>query len=159
MSSMDCATVRETIPDVAASRAVAEDVAAVEAHAATCEECAAELRLVASLYEDRPHAPVDLSERVVASLRETRWSSLRPWWGISAAAVAALALGIGITSQPTGEADVDPTTDVAVESEEGELWLSDDGVLAGAPMLEALSDDALAQLLEELTPTPPGGQA
>lgn len=157
MSSMDCATVREKIPDVAASRAMAEDVAAVEVHAANCAECAAELRLAASIFEDRPTAPVDLSRRVLAEMNESRRASLRPWWGISAAAVAALALGIGITSRPAAEDETGLASDVSVETEEGELWLSDDGVLAGAPVLEALSDEALAQLLEELTP--PGGQA
>ena len=159
MSSMECATVRERIPDVAASRGSAEDAAAVEAHTATCEECAAELRLAASIFADRPTVPADLSRRVLAEMRASRRSSLRPWWGISAAAVAALALGIGITSQPEADDETGLPSEVAVETEEGELWLSDDGVLAGAPVLETLSDDALAQLLEELTPTPGGGQA
>lgn len=159
MSSMDCATARVTIPDVVGHRATAEEVAAVEAHAATCDDCAEEMRLAASLYEGRPRLPVDLSDRVIATLRTKRRSAVRPWWGLSAAAVAALALGIGITSQPATDDALDAADAVAIESEEGELWLSDDGVLAGAPVLEVLSDDALAQLLEELTPTPDGGQA
>jgi predicted anti-sigma-YlaC factor YlaD len=157
MTSMDCGTTRETIPDVVASRATVDEVAAVEAHTATCEDCAAEMRLAAALYVGRPQLRMDLSERILATLSVRRRSTLRPWWGLSAAAVAALALGIGITSQPAS--DIDLADELAVESEEGELWLSDDGVLAGAPVLETLSDDALAQLLEELTSEPSGGQA
>jgi hypothetical protein len=47
----------------------------------------------------------------------------------------------------------------AYEVEEGDLWLSDDGVIAGAATLDGLSDEALAQLLEELTVGASGGAA
>ena len=37
------------------------------------------------------------------------------------------------------------------------VWLSDDGLLAGAPALDGLSDEALLQLLEELVGGSAGG--
>lgn len=160
MTAMDCATIRDAIPDVAAGRAGDEERARVEAHADGCDDCRAELALARALFRARETAPLDLSRRVLMTLRRAGRSPRRPWWGISAAAVAALALGIGITSR-TPEARLPASTDLAVETEdEGELWLADDGVLAGAPVFETLSDEALAELLEELTPTPStGGQA
>jgi hypothetical protein len=42
---------------------------------------------------------------------------------------------------------------------EGEIWVSDDGLLAGAPLFDGLSDDALLQLLDELSVESTGGSA
>lgn len=159
MSSLDCAAARDLIPDLAAGRTLVGDTAAVEEHVADCEECFGELKLARMLARSRPTIPTDLTERVLAKHRSRRRALHRPWWGISAAAVAALALGIGITSESAPEGGDDVGAEVALEQEEGELWLSDDGILAGAPVLEALSDEALAQLLDELTPAAEGGQA
>ncbi|MEM7415510.1 MAG: zf-HC2 domain-containing protein [Gemmatimonadota bacterium] len=133
----------------------------LEAHLAMSAECRAELELVQALHRARPVAPSDLADRVVgavqrhASRPQTRWA--RPWWGLSAAAVAALALGIGVTSNDVGSEVLD-APDFATELEEEDLWLSGDGLVAGAPALDGLSDAALAQLLEELE-TGDGGSA
>ncbi|MDX1495880.1 MAG: hypothetical protein R3253_17545 [Longimicrobiales bacterium] len=158
MSLTQCEAVRERIPDVAAGRAAADVVAGVDAHVADCQECASELRLAAMLFESRPRIPVDLSGAVVTSRRRAGPTLRRPWWGISAAAVAALALGIGIHSSPAGDASSPGAGEAMVEADEEELWLGDDGVLAGALVFEALSDETLAALLEELSQATPGGQ-
>ncbi len=159
MSDMDCATVREWIPDVAAGRSGREERRSVDRHTTTCEECRAELALARVLFEGRESAPRDLSAPIVAALGGDRRVPRRPWWGISAAAIAALALGIGVSSR-TPETPAPSEAEVALDTEEGgELWLADDGVLAGAPVFETLSDEALAELLEDMTPTPNGGQA
>lgn len=156
MTLTDCATAREMIPDLAGARLDAADARAVERHASSCGDCRAELALARLLYASRASAPDGLSDQVVRASRHQRWSLRRPWWGISAAALAALALGIGITSRPAQEG---PRTDVEDAALEIELWLSEDGFLAGAPVLEALSDEALTDLLEELIPSTNGGQA
>lgn len=156
MTLMDCATAREMIPDVAGGRLDAADTRAVERHASSCGDCRAELALARLLYASRASAPEGLRDQLVRANRRERRSIRRPWWGISAAAVAALALGIGITSRPAQE---EPRTDVADAALETELWLGEDGFLAGAPVLEALSDEALTDLLEDLTPQTTGGQA
>ncbi|MDH3270507.1 MAG: hypothetical protein OEN56_04200 [Gemmatimonadota bacterium] len=159
MSTMDCAGIREMIPEVASGRAGQAGAASVEAHAGSCEGCRAELALARLVYQSRPQAPAELADRIISTMRRDRRRLQRPWWGISAAAVAALALGIGITARPA--ADTLDLLDVEVALEdETELWLSDDGVLAGAPVFDALSDEALAELLDELQAiAPPGGQA
>ena len=101
-------------------------------------------------------APEGLLERV-SRVTVTRRPA-HTWWGVSAAAIAALALGIGIVSQQAS----DPSGDIpafAREAEEGEIWLSDDGLVAGAPALDDLSDEALLELLDELSNVSTGGAA
>ena len=43
--------------------------------------------------------------------------------------------------------------------DEGEVWASDDGLVAGAPLFDGLSDDALQELLNELSSGSLGGSA
>ena len=64
-------------------------------------------------------------------------------WGM-----AVLALGIGVL----GNREVPPAAVpvYAADAGQSELWLSDDGLVAGAPTFDALTDEALEQLLEEL---------
>lgn len=154
----DCATIREMIPDVAAGRLAGEAAGVVEVHVVACGDCRAELGLARSLYESRPRVSVDMSGRVLTALRRRRRVDHRHTWGLAAAAVAALALGIGISSGP-GVTDSTFTDEMATDLAEEELWLAEDGVLAGAPMIETLSDEALAELLEKLTTPSMGGQA
>lgn len=158
MNQTECGAVRESIPDVIAGRADDVEAARVESHVAGCSECAEEMALARVLFVSRSRIPVDVSGTVVARLRKDVRAPTRPWWGISAAAVAALALGIGITSGPGPDAGLDAGLELVVEAEDDEFWLSDDGILAGAPVFEALSDEALAELLDELS-TLQGGQA
>lgn len=161
MSEATCATVRERIPDMVRDRLDPEGLAAARSHVATCAECRADLELVHALYVSRTSAPAGLAGRVVRAVRRDRSGIQRPWWGLSAAAVAALALGIGIASEPSITAVPELAPSFAAEAEEGdsELWLSEDGLLAGAPALDVLSDEALLELLEELAVASGGGAA
>jgi len=149
MNDVDCGHVREWIPDFVANRLPATDAAEVERHVRTCGECEAEFELAAMLFSSRAEAPHGLADRVVQAVRRDRQRLVRPWWGVSAAAVAALALGIGIVSEPSATFNGE-VPDFAYEVEEGDLWLSDDGLLAGAPSFDDLSDEALLELLNEL---------
>ncbi|MBT8489068.1 MAG: hypothetical protein KJO65_09630 [Gemmatimonadetes bacterium] len=159
MSQSECGTVRELIPDVGAARADEATTTLVESHAAGCFECGGELELARMLFATRPEVPMDLSHAVVSRVRRAPRMVSKPWWGVSAAAVAALALGIGITAGPGPDSGLDAGVEMVVEAEEeDEFWLSDDGVLAGAPVWETLSDEALAELLDDLS-TLQGGQA
>ena len=147
MNPKDCGTVRELIPDVARMGAVAENLRRVELHAATCEECRAELDLVRMLHATRPEPRLDLVHRIERRLRLDRQALQRPWWGLTAAAVAALALGIGFSSGPGGEI-VAPA--FALEAEDGLSLDTEDGLIAGGIVFDELSDDALGRLLEAL---------
>lgn len=158
MNEAECGTVRELIPDFAAGRLAVDEAERVERHVRACAECCAELELVRVLLVSRASVPEGLLDRITRAQVTERRAPTRTWWGVSAAAIAALALGIGITSDPTTEAAVE-VPGFAQEAEEGEIWLSDDGLLAGAPALDDLSDDALLQFLDELTVGSTGGSA
>lgn len=156
MTNETCGTVRELIPDAVGARLSASDLEAVQRHVADCAECGAELLLARVVFQGRPPVPTGLLDRLLASVGAERGRPPRTWWHVSAAAVAALALGIGISSEPVADA---PVPGYAYEIEEGDIWVSDDGLLAGAPLFEELSDAALLQLLDELSVDAAGGSA
>ena len=158
MSDLQCGAARELIPDLVGGRLASGDAASVQEHLTSCAECRAEVELAQLIFASRADVPSELADRVVAAVHSGRVGSRRPWWGITAAAVAALALGIGIVSEPSSELEPE-VPGYAYEVEEGALWLSDDGLLAGAPSLDALSDEALEQLLDELLVGAAGGSA
>ena len=158
MSDSKCEVVREMIPDHGAGRLGADESALVEAHMAGCDECRLELELVGLVLASTAAVPDGLAGRVDAAWKGRGTPRHRRWWGLSAAAVAALALGINMTSTGTDPVEL-LVPGYAYEVEEGDLWLSDDGVIAGAATLDGLSDEALAQLLEELTVGASGGAA
>ena len=158
MSMARCEAIRERIPDYVAGRLLADaERASVEEHAGSCAECRAELHLAELVFSSRTTAPSGLVGQVQQAVRSDRGASRRPSWALAAAAVAALALGIGVVSKRADPVDAVPG--YAYELEDDDLWLSDDGLIAGGPTLEGLSDEALAQLLEELVVGGAGGAA
>jgi hypothetical protein len=160
MSTETCGTMRELIPDVVGGRLPRAQAETVERHVAACAECAGELRVARMILASRRDAPSGLLERLLATVGAHRPRTATPagsWWGVAAAAVAALALGIGIQSDPSVQPVEVPG--YAYEVEEGDIWLSDDGLLAGAPLFDDLSDDVLMQLLDELSTSAAGGSA
>jgi hypothetical protein len=66
--------------------------------------------------------------------------------------VAAVALGVGVHSwngtPAAPEATLEPVPGYAMDEEE--LWLSEDGEIAGAPTLDDVSDEVLLEFLQEL---------
>lgn len=144
---------RDQLPEIASGRATEPNRARGLAHAEVCADCAAELELLTRLYEDRPPLPDVLATRIAAGVRagtpfrarRRRWV---PAWGLAAAAVAGLAFGI-----PSLIERMSPTVagdDLEAVAMLGSPWLSGDPLIAGAPVLESLSDDELTRLLEEL---------
>ena len=162
MKDDTCGTVRELIPDFVARRLAVDARAPVERHVDRCAECAAELELVRMVASGRPRVPEGLLERLLTAVEAgVDTHGVRPprtWWAVSAAAVAALALGIGMSSRPVAEVPTD-VPGYAYEVEEGDIWVSDDGLVAGAPLFDDLSDDALLQLLDEIAVSSAGGTA
>jgi len=156
MNHSECATVRELLPDFAASRLDGRSEEQVMTHLPDCEDCRAELELAERIYSAREIPPLDLAGRIVGVVRQDRRVVRRPWWGVSAAAVAALMIGIGVSSNGDDGVLLE-APEYATELEEGEFWMSDDGLLAGAPSLDGLSDEALMELLDELTLGSVGG--
>ena len=98
MNETECGTVRELLPGFATNRVDAQEARRVEAHLPGCAECREELELVQSLFGSRPQPPLDLAQQILVGVLAERRDGRKPWWGISAAAVAALAIGVGIAS-------------------------------------------------------------
>jgi predicted anti-sigma-YlaC factor YlaD len=159
MNTAHCETVRDRIPDFVRGCLHEADTALVRAHLEECADCRMEAALVGRLYEARPVEPEGLARRIEEAVRRGRRSLWSPWWGLAAASVAALALGIGVISR---EAPVEEGGEVpayVASAEEVSLWPGDDGLIAGVPTLDDLSDEALQTLLDELERNPSGGAA
>ncbi len=159
MNTMTCEELADRLPDWAAGRLAGPEAEATAAHVHGCADCAAQAALLRALVASRPTAPAGMSERIAVALREpsrsappaiTGWR--RPQWVVSAAAVLVLALGTVVfrqTAEPTDVTAVSSALGDVVE-EEPVAWTLDDGAVAGAPVLDDLSEEALATLIEEL---------
>lgn len=145
----------------------------VEAHLGVCPDCRKELDLIRALRDVRPEVPPGLEGRIQARVqeevaREPTWIAEEaspetgrgipifgrprrvPAWALSAAAVVILALSTGVIwKQRVLDVVQDPIV-VASLDPLPEAWLWDDGMVAGAPVFDGLSDEDLEALLEEL---------
>ena len=156
MNEPRCETVQERLPDLLAGTVSHDEARPLHLHLESCDECREVRDLLALLSSARPTAPARLADRVETAVRSRRGSVTRPWWGLAAAAVAALALGIGVSSDVRGVPEVPA---YVAEAEVSSPWLSDDGIIAGAPALGDLSEEALMTLLDEMGAGPSGGAA
>ena len=159
MSEARCEIVRERLPDFVGGRLAPSDAVEVQAHLGECTECRDEAALVELLYAARPAAPAILAPRIEGAARAPRGRAYHPWWGVAAASVAAVALGIGVMSREGPAPEDAEVPGIVAGVGEASLWVADDGLVAGAPALEGLSDDALLQLLEEMDTGTTGGAA
>ena len=153
-----CEWIRELIPDYAAGRLTDDEIALADLHYADCNECRDELDLVHLVFSSRAMEPEGLAIKINAAVHSRRVTGHRQWWGAAAAAVALLAIGLNMILDRSGPGDL-PLAESEFEIESENLWLTDDALIAGAPMLGGLSDEALTQLLEELTVGTSGGAA
>jgi anti-sigma factor RsiW len=165
MKPQSCDDVRDLLPEFAAGTLAGEETGWVEDHLSACEACAEELRLVSRVLDDKPEAPPGLRDAITARIRadgltqaddvgqvlpmrspRRRWT---PAWGLSAAALVAVSLGIGVVwSQFGGDGEV--PLEVSLQEPLPEAWLWDDGIVAGGLNLDGLTDEELEALLEEL---------
>ena len=163
--NMTCEEIRERLPEWVGSGE--ELPPEVELHLASCcPECAEELETLRLLFQGWPPVPHGLEARIQAAvleaagvsggsapvqdpedaaipLRPRRRAWFGPTWGLAAAAV--MALLIGRTLVDTGEV---PVEGELLTASDPAVFLEDD-VIAGAPVLDGLTDEDLALLLEE----------
>jgi anti-sigma factor RsiW len=157
MNGDRCETFRDLLPERVLGLLPAAQEAEMEAHLASCPGCRREAEVVEALYQARPQPPEALAARIHARVREEMavvekgglLPSWLPSWALPAAAVVVLALGTGILMEGrTPEVTGDPLQ-VAVQESAPEEWLWDDGMVAGAPVFEDLTEEELSALLEE----------
>ena len=171
MIILDCNGVRDLLPERILGVLAPELAAPVEEHLSNCPECSREEGFLRTVLTSRPEVPSTLAPRIQARLREEMaigqrpkairepagilsWLSLRPRapaWALSAAAVAVLSLGIAVVwnGEDLPEVGQDPIQ-VVTEEPIPEAWLWDDGIVAGAPVLDGFSDQELEALIKEL---------
>lgn len=150
---ISCAQARELLPvrDLSDARTVA-----LEAHVDECPDCSAEAEFLVWMRGLRPEPPAKILsgvlERAGAEVGPARREPARDrWgllpWGLSAAALAVLSVGLGILwDRPT-----ESLWTLALEPEPS-VWYGDDWLVAGGPVPEALSDELLTAILEEMDP-------
>lgn len=147
-----CADVRDVLPLRGTEAWDPAWTPPVEAHLKGCEACREEAEFVTRIQASRPEVPAGLVDAVVERFEAERRTP-RPWrWmassvGLSAAAAAVLALGIGLFGDR--EVTVDPVWELALEPE-APSWYGDEWLVAGGPVPEALSDEVLLMLAQEM---------
>ncbi|NJD17819.1 MAG: zf-HC2 domain-containing protein [Gemmatimonadetes bacterium] len=159
MSDTECGVIRESLPALIGGRLAEADAIRVSAHLEACLDCRKEGELLRLLYATRPVVPAGLAPRIEAATRAPRRRASHPWWGLAAASVAAVALGIGVISRETPSPEESDLPGIVAGAEEAKLWVADDGLVAGAPAREGLTDEDLLMLLEEMGAETTGGAA
>ena len=175
MSALGCEEVRDLLPGRVREALPATLAREVDAHLARCETCALERRAVAMLREDQPPVPPGLALEIRRALREEalrgtegvpagagRSTPIRLPWAVArarfaprawtAAAVLVLAVA-GALLVRRGPPAVEPEGLGGALEGAPSLWLAGDGTVAGAPLMDDLSDlsdDELRSLLAEL---------
>lgn len=167
MTEIDCTAARDELADLARRGPEGEERAEVRAHLSRCPACRDELLVLRRLLAARPTAPAHLEARIREAVAgEARPGSpdrrsgreggagagwRRRWrrWSTPAAAAAALVVAGGLLLDHAGPERARDATD-PMETAAGALWPSDDGALAGAPLLDDLSEEDLLTILEEM---------
>jgi len=172
VNGKECEKIRDILPEWA-SETHPKDGDLVEDHLRACKDCQLELEVIRAVRDQRPGVPLGLEARIQARVRtglgeassldssevEQKDSSSRlaivrrrwaPTWALSAAAVVILALGTSIIWNGGDPGLVPDPTAVASQELLPESWLWDDGMVAGAPVFDGISDEDLETLLEEL---------
>ena len=163
---MDESMARDRLPEWIAGRLDAEEAEAVAGAVARDPDLGEEARLLRALAATRAEAPEGRAERIRRAVRDDpaaapwiapvrapgrrrspRFAWALPAWGWAAAAVATVAFGTVLAVEGRRVGDDPGRTAFGTA---GSPWVTDDVVVAGAPVLEDLSDEMLQALLEEL---------
>lgn len=166
MKSPECEGVQEFLPEWISGLLEEGREEELRNHLTTCAGCRQEEALLRVILDVRPEPPAGLEERIQARVREelspgTRSGNLRvlrprrgrqwaPAWALSAAALAIVSLGIGVLWNGEAPEIITEPLEVAAQEPLPEAWLWDDGMVAGAPVYDDLTDEELEALIEEM---------
>ena len=156
MKKIECGEVKDLLPEWIRRELEESDRAAVSGHVSSCASCSEEVELLRRIEAAAFSTPASLASEIKSAVAAEMDSSAGvefgraprfAHWRLPAAASVILALGTALIWQrmqalpEVGPLGQDPFAVV---------WPSDDADVAGVPMLEDLSDEDLALLLEEL---------
>ena len=148
----NCATLKDLLPEFVRGELGDERRRWVVEHVTVCADCQEEVELLQRIGSDTVRVPAGLAydikdalARDHASARRSVRRSVR--WRVPAAAAVALALGTAVVWERVRSL---PEVGPLGREPFAVVWPSDDADVAGAPILEGLSDDDLMLLFEEL---------
>jgi hypothetical protein len=118
-------------------------------HVTICADCQEEVELLQRIGSDTVRVPAGLAYDIKDALARDHVSARRSvrWRVPAAAAAVALALGTAVVWERVRSL---PEVGPLGREPFAVVWPSDDADVAGAPILEGLSDDDLMLLFEEL---------
>jgi len=152
---MDCGPVRDLLPIQVLGELAPGDDLRVESHLSMCSECREERDFVRRLGLARVEPPLELVSAIMAAVDESARSTptvvpirRSALWALPAAAAIVLALGVG-TIWNSPETRPSEWT-LALESDVTMAWFGNEWMVAGEPILDALPDDVLRSLIQEL---------
>ena len=156
MTKIECADVKDLLPEWVRGELTESDHAVVSQHISSCASCSEEIELVRRIQAAAFSAPASLASEIKSALatgidsnagaeygRAGRFAG----WRLPAAATVVLALGTALIWQRTQAL---PEVGPLGQDPFAVVWPSDDEDVAGVPMLADLSDEDLTLLLEEL---------
>ncbi len=148
MTDRTCADAKDLLPRLVRGDLTPEHRDRIEAHISVCADCTNEMAIVRQLGLTKPVPPAVLAGAIKEAVARDR-AHARPalGWRLPVAAAVVLALGTAVVWQ---RADMLPGTSQLAQEAFVMVWDDDDALVADAPMLEDLSDEELAALLEEL---------
>ncbi len=148
MTDHTCANAKDLLPGLVRGDLSSEECARIESHVSACESCTDEVALLRQLKATTPAPPAGLADSIKEAVARDGARPRRSFgWQLPAAATIVLALGTAVIWQ---RAETPPETSQFAEESFVMVWAGDDALVASAPMLEDLSEEELAVLLEEL---------
>ena len=147
MTDQTCANAEDVLSALVRGE-LGEERALVEDHVSSCSNCTDELALIQLLSGSAHEAPAGLASEIKEAVAHDRTNKPRTiGWQLPAAATIVLVLGTSIVWQRTQTL---PETSQLAQESFVMVWADGDALVADAPMLEDLSEEELAVLLEEL---------
>ena len=156
MTKIACRELKDLLPEWIRGELEESVRDTVSEHVSICASCSEEVELLRRIEAAAFGTPASLASTIKSAVAAEMDSSASvdygrarrfAHWRLPAAATVVLALGTGLIWQ---RMQAPPEVGPLGQDPFAVVWPSDDADVAGVPMLEDLSDEDLALLLEEL---------